>query len=59
MLTKKQIHRLLDLTKEEVVIESSDQFPFLVKQPGFGYSKDPELNQIQAALSLMLQVANR
>jgi len=59
-LTNKQIHKLLELTKQEVVAEFGGPNGYVVKtKSGSGYSSDPELAAIQGTLSIMLEVNAR
>jgi hypothetical protein len=64
MLTTKQILRLLDLLKLETVTEfggnEGSPQPYVIMRRSFGgYSDDPETGQLQAALSIMLEMAGR
>lgn len=55
ILTKDQIYLLLDRLKWVPVYED-DQI-VLAKKQRIGYSDDPKIASIQAALSIMLEVA--
>lgn len=57
MLTKKQIHLILECLARETVVPPSDAFPYTVSRRGMGYSSDPEVAKIQAKLSIMLEAA--
>jgi hypothetical protein len=58
LLTSDEIQFLLGLLSHETVVPESKEFPYRVVNPrGFGYSKDPKVGQLQAKLSIMLQVA--
>lgn len=60
LLTSKQIVLLLERLKEETVVEPSEQFPYRVSRRAVtGYSQDNEIGQLQATLSIMLELATR
>ena len=53
MLTKEQIHRLLQELEWETVYEETREIRLQRRRPG--YSKDPLIGGLQAALSIMLE----
>lgn len=55
-LTEAQILKLLDLCAEVTVVEPSEAFPYRVTRRSSGYSQDKELGQLQARLSIMLEM---
>ena len=57
MLSTEDIRYLLDELSHEVVVEPSEMFPYRISRMGHGYSKDKQRGRIQAALSIMLEVA--
>ena len=57
MLSEEQIRFILERIGEETVVEPTKDFPFRVSASSFGYSKDRKIGAIQAALSMMLEVA--
>ena len=58
MLGEEQIRFILERLGEETVVEPTKDFPFRVSRTNsFGYSKDRKIGAIQAALSMMLEVA--
>lgn len=57
LLSVEQIRLLLDRLKWEPVYE--DDRLVLAKKRGIGYSDDPTISQIEAALSIMGEVASR
>jgi hypothetical protein len=56
-LSKKQIQTLLDMLAQETVVEPTSDFPYRISRRASGYSKNPEVGTLQAALSLGLQMA--
>jgi hypothetical protein len=59
MLSAEDIRLLLKLVGEETVVEPSEKFPYRVSKEGFGYSNDPQRGRVQAALSMMLEMASK
>jgi len=58
MLTEEQIRFILERIGEETVVEPTKDFPYRVSRASnFGYSKDRKIGALQAALSIMLEVA--
>lgn len=57
MLTKKQIRFLLERLAEETVVAPTLAFPYRILERRSGYSNDKEISAIQAALSIMLEMA--
>lgn len=55
-LTEADLHYLLDLLAQKVVVEPTKDFPFTVTTKAFGYSEDSKVGALQAKLSMMLQV---
>ncbi len=58
LLTKKQIHLLLDRLSEQTVVEPTKEFPYRISVKGRGYSEDKEIGKLQAKLSIMLEMAS-
>lgn len=59
MLNAEDIRLLLKLVGEETVVEPSKKFPYRVSKKVFGYSDDPQRGRVQAALSMMLEMASK
>lgn len=59
MLTEEEIHMLLDLLKQEVVVKPSEKFPYTITKEVFGYSSDRNICALQSTLSIMLAVARQ
>lgn len=57
MLSKEDILFILERIGEQTVVEPSKAFPYRVSCKGHGYSDDPRIGRLQAALSIMLEVA--
>ena len=58
MLTKAQIRELIELTRQETVVEPSAAFPFRVTRQAMGHHPDPARARLQGALSIMLEAAS-
>lgn len=57
ILTSKEIHTILEALSKEVVIPPSSYFPYTISVKRHGYSDNVEIGQLQAKLSMMLEVA--
>ncbi len=56
MLTRSEILMILELLKDETVVEPTKEFPFRVVSPIMsGYSENPPVERLQIKLSAMLQ----
>lgn len=58
-LTSADILQLIELTQQEVVVPATLQFPYTVTERRPGYSADPKRAQLQAKLSVALEVARQ
>lgn len=55
MLTSVEIHKLLEMLAQEVVVAPTKGFPYTITQRRGGYSNDREVGMLQAKLSIMLE----
>ncbi len=58
-LTHADILFILERIGEETVIEPTNKFRFRISKRGAGYSDDLMVGQLQAKLSIMLEVAGK
>lgn len=60
ILTSKEILLILRKLNQRVVVPASKDFPYeVVCESRTGYSEDRETSQLQAKLSIMLEVAGK
>jgi len=59
ILTREDIHLILDRLAQETVVEPSQSFPYRVTCQGRGYSSDQKIGALQAKLSIMLEMASK
>jgi hypothetical protein len=59
ILTREDIHLILERLSEETVVEASQAFPYRVARKGHGYSDDKKIGALQAKLSIMLEMASK
>ena len=57
MLTRKQIYFILERLAQRTVVEPSKDFPYRISVKTAGYSDDKEIGELQATLSIMLEMA--
>lgn len=58
MLTSTEIKHVLDLLSQEVVVSPNKDFNFTISTRRFGYAPDSFTSNLQAKLSILLQVAS-
>ncbi len=56
ILTTEQIQYLLKELSYETIVEKTDKFQYRIQREKFGYSDNTDVNVIQAALSIALQL---
>lgn len=59
MLTSEEILLILRTIGQKVLVKPSKDFPYTISCEQSGYSDDKKLGQLQAKLSIMLEVAGK
>lgn len=57
ILSKEQILLIMERIGEKTVVEPTKEFPYRISVRQLGYSDDKKIGQLQATLSIMLEMA--
>ncbi len=58
LLKADQIRELIELSREDTVVAPSATFPYRISRVVSGYHPNPARAELQATLSLMLEIAS-